>query len=162
MKISLELIERFHEKWDLNEQNGCWEWTAATMGKGYGFIKIPGTRNQIGAHRLSYLIHHGELQDGEVVCHSCDNPKCVKPSHLFAGSQLDNLQDMKSKDRHLSGAKNTVSKLTDDKVRQIHKLSASGLSQGKIAKSFGVTQGTVFKILHGERWNHIYLELTQR
>jgi DNA invertase Pin-like site-specific DNA recombinase len=95
-----------------------------------------------------------------VVCHSCDNPKCVKPSHLFLGTQEDNLQDMKSKDRHLKGDRNAVSKLDDDKVRQIHLLSKQGLSQGKIAKTFGVGQSTVWKILQGERWNHIYLELS--
>jgi len=129
------------------------------MGKGYGFIKIPGTRKQIGAHRLSYLIFHGELQENDVVCHSCDRPGCVKPSHLFVGTTKDNLQDMKAKDRHLKGSRNAMSKLTDQKVRQIHKLSNEGLSQGKIAKTFGVGQSTVWKILKGERWEHIFKEL---
>jgi len=158
MIITIELMERFHEKW-LVTPNGCWEWQAATMGKGYGFMKIPGTRNQISAHRLSYLLHYGTLPDDMNVCHTCDNPKCVKPSHLFLGTQKDNQQDMKSKDRHLYGSRNTVSKLTDEKARQIHKLSNQGLSQGKIGKIFGITQGTVWKILKGQRWEHIYNEI---
>jgi DNA-binding CsgD family transcriptional regulator len=161
MIINLELIERFHEKWELSD-NGCWEWTGALMGKGYGFLKIPGTRKQIGAHRLSFLIHHGPLPDDALVCHTCDNPKCVKPSHLFAGSASDNLQDMKHKDRHLNGARNGQAKLTDDKVRQIHRMNRKGLSQGKIAKSFGIAQSTVFKILNGQRWEHIYREMFAR
>ena len=158
MEITLEVVERFHEKWSVAE-NGCWEWTGAVAGRGYGEMKIPGTRKQVYAHRLSYMIHHGEIPEGMFVCHACDNVKCVKPSHLFLGTNSDNHLDMKSKGRHLNGAKNVQSKLTDEKVRQMHSLSRQGLSQGKIAASFGVTQGTVWKILHGERWQHIFHEI---
>lgn len=159
MNITLELIERFHEKWMLNEESGCWEWQAATMGRGYGFIKIPGTRKQINAHRLSYLIHYSSIPDDKIVCHSCDNPKCVKPSHLFLGTQSENLTDMKSKGRHLNGEKNTESKLTEGMVRQIHNLAKQGVSQSKIGRSYGVGQGTVWKILHGQRWKHVFDEI---
>lgn len=159
MKISLELVERFHEKWQLNSTNGCWEWIAALAGRGYGQIKEPGTRRQIYAHRLSYLIHYGSIPDGLHVLHVCDNPKCVKPSHLFLGTCKDNLQDMKNKDRHLKGERNTMAKLTDEKVRQIHTLNKSGLSQGKIAKIYRVSQGQIWRILHGIRWNHIFCEV---
>lgn len=155
MDINTELLERFHEKWTLSS-NGCWEWTGATMGYGYGFIKIPKTRKQIGAHRLSYLIHYGELPIGYSVCHVCDNPLCVKPSHLFLGKAKDNLSDMKTKDRHLKGSKNAQSKLTESQVRHIFTLHDQGLSQGKIAKSYGVSQSTVHKILNGQRWEHVY------
>lgn len=159
MNITLELVERFHEKWSLNAKTGCWEWTAATMGRGYGFIKIPGTRKQVSSHRLSYMIHYGEIPDEMNVCHVCDNVKCVKPSHLFLGTTKDNLVDMKNKDRHLNGEQNSLAKLTDDKVRQIHRLSQEGLSQGKIAKAYGVGQSTIWKILQGQRWEHIYREI---
>jgi len=158
MKVSLELVERFHEKWVLDVESGCWLWTASTAGNGYGQIKIPGERRQIYAHRLSYLIHYGELSDSVLVCHVCDNPSCVRPSHLFVGSPKDNLTDMKEKGRHLFGVKNAKAKLTDDLVRHVFKLSSLGLSQGKIAKTFGVAQGTIFKILHGQRWEHIFRE----
>lgn len=158
MKITLELIERFHEKWQLNGQ-GCWIWTASTAGKGYGQIKKPGSREQIYAHRLSYLIHYGEIPDGLFVCHTCDNPKCVKPSHLFLGDSKQNMQDMQTKGRHLCGEKNAMNKLTEEMVLQIHLLAKEGLSQMKIAKSFHISQGTVFKILHGERWAHVFKKL---
>lgn len=144
MNINIEIIERFHEKWTLSS-NGCWEWIAAQAGPmGYGSIKIPNTRKQVYAHRLSYMIHYGPIGDGEYICHSCDNPLCVKPSHLFPGSIKDNLCDMKAKGRHLYGARNGQAKLTDEKVRQIHRLHAEGLSMGKIGKSCGVTQTTIF------------------
>ena len=166
MIITLEVIERFHEKWEVNEKTGCWVWTASTAGKGYGQMKIPGERKQIYAHRLSYLIHYpvfsgvrwgnNKIPIGLQVCHACDNPLCVKPSHLFLGTCKDNLQDMKAKDRHLKGARNAKAKLDDDKVIHIHKLSDWGVSQGKIAKAYGISQGQVYRILHGFRWNHIY------
>ena len=156
--INLELIERFHEKWELDKESGCWVWTASTAGKGYGQIKIPGQRRNIYAHQLSYIIHYGEIPSGMMVCHTCDNPRCVKPSHLFLGTAKDNLQDMKLKGRHLNGAKNAKSKLTDEQVRAIHMLSREGLSQGKLGKTFGVSQGQIFRILKGYRWNHIYQE----
>lgn len=157
--INVELIERFHEKWEKSETADCWEWTAAVMGRGYGFIKIPGTRKHVSAHRLSYLIHYGEIPEGMMVCHTCDNTRCVKPSHLFLGTCKDNLQDMKAKDRHLRGARNKRAKLNDDKVRQIHRLLQEGKSQGSIARLYGVAQSTVHRISKGRDWNHIYREI---
>ncbi|AUR96743.1 HNH nuclease [Vibrio phage 1.232.O._10N.261.51.E11] len=158
MNINLELIERFHEKWNLNEETQCWVWSAAKAGKGYGQIKIPKARKQVYAHRLSYMIHKGEITEGMEVCHTCDNPSCVRPSHLFLGTSKDNAQDMKSKSRHLNGIKNNQAKLTDDKVRAIHRSAKDGVSQSKIAKANGVGQSTIWKILHGHRWEHIFKE----
>ena len=159
MLISLELIERFHEKWVLDEETGCWNWIGALMGNGYGQIKIPGTRHQVSAHRLSYAIHRETFDSRLQVCHHCDNTKCVKPSHLFLGTQKDNLQDMKKKDRHLHGSRNARSKLTESQVRDIHKLFSDGLSQGKIARTVGVSQGQIWRILNGKQWEKIYREI---
>lgn len=157
--ITLEVIERFHEKWVVN--GDCWEWNASLAGKGYGQMKIPGTRKQEYAHRISYMIHCGEIKNGLSVCHACDNPKCVKPSHLFLGTTGDNLQDMKNKDRHLRGERNKKAILTEAQVRRIHELSKSGMSQGKIGRSFNISQSQVHKILHGKRWEHIYNEINR-
>jgi hypothetical protein len=133
-------------------------WNASVAGKGYGQMKIPGTRKQIYAHRLSYLIHYGSFDDELFVCHTCDNPLCVKPSHLFLGTSKDNLQDMKAKDRHLHGSRNKKAKLDEDKVRHIHRMSAEGVSQGELSRMFNVAQSTVWKILHGLRYENIYRE----
>lgn len=75
---------------------GCWEWTGSKDRDGYGRIRI-GDR-PVMAHRVSYEMHHGEIPDGAVVMHSCDNPACVRPTHLKIGSQADNITD-----RHLKG-----------------------------------------------------------
>lgn len=159
MKVTIELAERFHEKWILNNRTGCWDWIGAVAGKGYGFLKKPGERRQVYAHRLSWLIHYGDIPEGLSVCHACDNMRCVKPSHLFVGTQSDNLNDMKAKDRHLHGSRNKMAKLDDHQVRHIHRLSSEGVSQGDLARTYRVGQGTIWKILHGERYADIYREI---
>lgn len=92
-----------------------------------------------------------------MVIHSCDNTRCVNPEHLSLGTCQDNLQDMKSKQRHLYGEKNTQHKLTEVQVEQMHDLHASGLSTYKLAKYFGIGQMSAWRIVNGERWNHVYL-----
>ncbi|MDX9896524.1 MAG: HNH endonuclease [Desulfofustis sp.] len=154
--ITVELIERFSEKWQLNDQTGCWDWTASLNANGYGQIKQPGKRVNFIAHRLSYLIHYGAIPDGMSVCHTCDNPKCVKPSHLFLGSQQENLLDMARKGR--STMHNA--KIDEEKAFAIHKMAAEGMSQAKIGKAFGIGQQTVWKILRGLRWRSVYEMVT--
>lgn len=161
-KPTLALIERFHEKWKKDPKTGCWLWTGATGGKGYGFIKRPGERRQIYAHRLSYIIHVGDIPDGMMVCHTCDTLLCVRPTHLFLGTGGDNLQDMKGKDRHLYGVRNVRHKLTDDQVRQMHRLHREGVSTHGLGEMFGISQGQAWRIINGKRWEHIYREFHPR
>lgn len=151
-----KLVDAFNAKYDVDTQTGCWLWTASTAGRGYGQIKLPRTRRQIYAHRLSYLIHRGDIPDGMMVCHRCDTPRCVNPAHLFLESGKANLQDMKAKDRHLRGERNEQSKLTEADVDHIHDLREAGLSTYKIAAQFPVSQMTVARILRGLRWEHVY------
>lgn len=153
MEISAVLMERFHEKWE--EIDGCWVWTASLAGNGYGQIKIPRTRRQIYAHRLSYLAHIGPIPQNMQVCHTCDNPKCVNPDHLFLGTSKDNHIDMKAKSRHLFGERNSQAKLTEAHVVSIIRMAQQGHSQHKIGRTYGIAQGTVWKIVHRRRWTHV-------
>ena len=147
--------QRFDAKWR-KDKSGCWIWTASTAGKGYGQFRIPGTRRNVYAHRLSWEMRNGPVPDGKLVCHRCDNPLCVNPAHLFLGDAEANLKDMAAKGRHLYGERNAQAKLTEKQVRAIHALAAKGASQRAISEKFGVGQMTINRIVRGLRWRHVF------
>ncbi|WP_350339401.1 HNH endonuclease signature motif containing protein [Paramicrobacterium chengjingii] len=83
----------------ISTENGCLEWTGASVG-GYGNIHVNGKSTL--THRLAWELAHGPIPNGMVVCHTCDNPPCCNPEHLFIGTQADNVRDMVSKRRHMN------------------------------------------------------------
>ena len=91
------IIERFWPKVRKADGDGCWEWQASRMPKGYGRLGISGV--MVLAHRVSYELNIGPIQAGLFVLHKCDNPSCVRPDHLFLGTQADNVHDAKAKGR---------------------------------------------------------------
>jgi hypothetical protein len=90
-------MKRFFDK--VRKTDTCWNWTGATR-SGYGAIKIDG--KVLGTHRVSYEMHHGIIPPGKLVCHTCDNPRCVNPEHLFLGTYSDNIIDALNKDRRIN------------------------------------------------------------
>ena len=156
MEITQLTRERFDSKWKRDAATGCWLWMASTAGRGYGQFRIPGTRRNIYAHRLSFELFKGPLPKGAHLMHSCDTPRCINPDHLSIGSPLDNARDMRDKDRHLNGERNASAKLTEKQVVAIKALLAhSCLPQKVIAKLFGIQQMQVSRIKRGERWAHV-------
>jgi len=127
-------------------ESGCWEWTAATIPAGYGQFRF---HSICYAHRFSYYIFKGDLCDGMEVCHTCDNPKCVNPAHLWQGTKGENMRDAAEK-----GRTNTV-KLTPDDVRTIRQLHNLKYSRADLAQRYGVTAETIWAIVSRRTWDHI-------
>jgi HNH endonuclease len=91
------LADRFWEK--VKKTDGCWEWTARRLPKGYGTISCVDHRTSLCAHRVSWELHNGPIPDGMWVLHHCDNPQCANPDHLFLGTHTQNMRDMLAKGR---------------------------------------------------------------
>ena len=134
----------------------CWLWVGCENGYGYGVIGTGIKGKNIGAHRLSWQIHNGEIPKGLWVLHKCDNPPCVNPKHLFLGDNKINCMDLKQKGRNLFGERHNMAKLTDKKVKEIKNLFATNTGE-KIAKMYGVTKSNISNIKCGRSWKHIII-----
>jgi hypothetical protein len=138
--------ERFWSKVDKSDEAGCWNWTATKHRQGYGMIRING--KMVGSHRYSWEMHHGPVPNGIEVCHTCDNPTCVNPSHLFLGSHADNMFDRSVKGR-------AAVKLNEEQVRTMRARYANGERQAKIAADIGVDPSLVSLIVRRKAWAHV-------
>lgn len=134
--------------------DGCWEWTGSFNDKGYGKVRVDG--RMVRAHRVAWELAHGPLSlpADATVCHRCDNPACVRPDHLFLGTQLDNIRDRDAKGRAARGAQTGAAKLSDEDVRAI-RAAAGDLSGRALARRYGVSHVVVQGILRGESWRHV-------
>lgn len=135
----------------------CWIWEGKIRADGYGYVAF--RRKSWGAHRVSYTLFKGEIGPGLLVCHTCDNPACVNPEHLWMGTNSDNNKDMVAKGRgrcnRLKGTGHHLCKLTDDKVREIRRRYASGEMQKNLRTEFGLSLGHISDIISGKKWAHI-------
>lgn len=146
------LEQRFWFYVDKKQKNDCWHWTGSCNNKGYGRIQI--NKKNIAAHRLSWKIHFGMIPKDLCVLHTCDNPKCVNPNHLFLGTSEDNIKDKVDKNRQAKGENIGISKLTMNQVKEIRILKGK-FSQRKIAKMFSVAYSTIAYIHKNKTWRHI-------
>jgi hypothetical protein len=165
-----DLETRFWSK--VHKTESCWLWTAATTNQGrrtvfaYGIFRVDGIN--IRAHRMSWELIKGPIPKDMNVLHHCDNPRCVRPDHLFLGTPADNVADMMFKHRAsplvLDGTcwamgaekqRASVSKLDEEDVRQIRKGLAEGETQSGLAKRFQVSNGAINHIATGRTWRHV-------
>ncbi len=138
--------ERFWAK--VNKTEGCWEWRAGTDRDGYGRLRVED--RTIRAHRIGWALSNGSLPEN-CVCHTCDNPSCVRPDHLWVGPPRQNNSDRASKGRNRdqTGPRNSQAKLTPEIVQAI---LADDRFQKVIGEAYGVSQGAVSMIKNGKRW----------
>lgn len=125
--------------------SGCWVWMGSLV---YGYGQASRGDKSIRAHRLSYETYKGPVPKGMCVCHTCDNPCCVNPDHLFLGTHKDNAEDKVKKGRQQRGL--DLSSITPEAVQAI--LQAPG-TQREIAASFGLVHSTVGLIKRGTHWS---------
>lgn len=145
-------IERFHGKYTKCPETDCWVWQGSFMHNGYGQFYVNSIPH--GAHRVSWEIHKGPIPDGLYVCHSCDNPPCVNPDHLWVGTAAENTADMMSKDRcaPVHGESHSAAKLTEDNVREIR---ASNNTFTDLGVHYGVNQSQISRIKNRLSWEHV-------
>lgn len=172
-------VKRFWGKVDQAEE-GCWLWQGTLLKQGYGCFKIAGKMYK--AHRVAYIYAKGDIPVVLVLCHSCDNPRCVRPDHLFPGTYKDNMQDAKRKGRMAMGGRsgprlhpermthgdqhwtrarpgrqqgglNHHAKLSAQQVEEIRVRYATGaVSQFVLADEYHVAQTTISAVVRKESW----------
>jgi len=138
--------ERFWSHVDKRGPDECWPWTASLQEHGYGQFNVD-DNYIVRAHRFSYELHYGPL-NGRHALHSCDNPKCVNPKHLFRGTHYSNMKDMTEKGRRFS-------RLSEIQVKSILLYGKNGWKHKKIAEHFCISRPTVTAILNGRIWAHV-------
>ena len=181
-------VERFYSKAVKSSgENSCWSWNGNIDKKGYPEFRFChyGKSGKYRANRVSFFIHYNEDPGTALVCHTCDNPKCVNPKHLFLGTHKDNYADMANKGRNIKGdlhwtkkqpekvrrgadcnlvelAKkrrgelNPKSKLTESAVKSIRQMYAAGLAdQRDLARKFNISQASVWAVVNKITWKHI-------
>ena len=175
------LIERFWSYVIKSGDDDCWIWTGGINIRGYGRFWFNGRLEQ--AHRFAYILTKGEIPLDLYVCHSCDNPKCCNPNHLWIGTAKDNSQDMVHKGRHLNcamvhpekmargenhgsrthpesmlrGSNNKNSKLTEQQVVEIrNKYAKGGISYSSLAIEYNVDMTNIACIVKRKTWKHVH------
>lgn len=141
----------FWAKVDARGPDECWPWLGTKTKGRYGTHDYGplGTT----AHRIAYMLKNGPLPNGLQALHSCDNPECMNPAHLFAGTQKDNLDDMRAKGRvpdyRNFGEHNGRTQFTDSEIEIIRFRHQTGaMTQTQLAAFFGVSVTTINRIVH--------------
>lgn len=154
------LHDAFHSR--ISQQaSGCWFWTGQKAGKeGYGVYQTAKFRDASGkyvreriyAHRLGWELFYGPIADGFEVCHRCDTPQCVNPTHLFLGTHADNQADMRNKGRSPAGQRHGNAKITEFDVVAIRN---SRETLAVLSERYGLSPQTVSEIKNRKIWQHV-------
>lgn len=154
MRFTLE--QEFWRHVDKRGPDECWIWQGTIGANGYGAIMDYRNPSKKGvAHRVGWELANGPFPAGMLACHRCDVRACVNPSHIFPGTAADNTHDMMNKGRKPIGEHCPTAKLTDDQVREIRRLAASGMHRNAIGARFGITANNAWYIIKRRTWKHI-------
>lgn len=148
---NIPVIVRFWSR--VSKSKGCWMWNDPPK-NGKPMLKVRG--RAVVASRFCFELHFGKIPRGMLVCHTCDIPACMNPAHLFLGTPRVNMDDKVSKGRQTKGEEVNTVKLTEELVKQLRDMYASGqFKQTYLAHIFGITQPTVSQIILRRSWKHV-------
>ena len=159
-----ETMRRFWTKVD--SRGDCWLWTGGQRGNGYGCFKVNG--KVLSAHRVSWVIKHGEIPTGKLILHKCNNRSCVNPKHLYVGTHKDNVADAIRAGTHYfakksyfntnsarKGTENGSSKLDNIKVRDIRMLRKEGMGCRELGRLYSVDHSIISEVVNHKIWKHV-------
>lgn len=156
---TIQIASRF---WSyVQKGDSCWEWRGGRFADGMRYGQFRVGKKKLKAHRFAYMLTHGEIPDGMRVCHTCDNPICVKDEHHFLGTDADNSADRERKGRgvhngtSLPGERNPAAKITMEIVRQIRADHASGVRTKRLSEQYGPCLSQILNIVNGRCWKDI-------
>ena len=155
--ISWLSLKNFLNKALISRPDSCWLWQGMKNQGGYGVVRIDGDQGL--AHRAAWRIHHGrDIPSGKSICHTCDNPSCVNPKHLFIGEHADNMKDMAKKGRRAGigvGSCNGNSKLNESQVKEIKSKLAKGARRKALSEEYNICLSMIDRIIDGKAWKHV-------
>ena len=156
MPYAKKYIDRF---WGYVHKAGlddCWEWKMGKSKEGYGFFRTES--GTTGSHRFALELSLGRFLVGnECSLHTCDNPPCCNPAHLFVGTNTTNYRDMESKGRRCNrkGSNHHLAKLVEEDVKNIRTFNKMGIGSKRLARIYNVSRRAITNILHGLSWSHV-------
>lgn len=160
MSFTREDVDRFWARVDRSGgPDACWPWKLSQARIGYGQWKLRG--KNLAPHRVAFELTNGPVPAGKYVCHTCDNPPCCNPVHLFAGTAADNARDMWAKGRAkiyrggTPGEQNWRARLTEVQVVEIRRLHRRGVSLESLARVAGVSKAAICHVVARRSWRHV-------